>query len=56
MNELLNVLNDKYDLYGLLTGELEIDDVLSSVEVEEYIKSNKCDLIEIEEYILKNIY
>lgn len=55
MNELLDVLNDKYDLYRLLTGELEIDDVLSSVEVEEYIKSNECGLIEIEEYILKRL-
>lgn len=55
MEKLLDVLNDKYDLYRLLTGELEIDDVLSSVEVEEYIKNNKCDLIEIEEYILKRL-
>lgn len=28
MEKLLDVLNDKYDLYRLLTGELEIDDVL----------------------------
>lgn len=56
MEKLLDDLNIKYDLYRLLTGELDIGDVLESIEVEEYIKHHKCDLIEIEEYILKKIY
>lgn len=43
------------DLYRLLTGELEIEDILSSTEVEEYVKRNESDLIEIEEYILKRL-
>lgn len=55
MNELLIELNDKYDLYRLLTGELEIEDILSLVEVEEYVKRNESDLMEIEEYILKRL-
>lgn len=55
MNELLSELNDKYDLYRLLTGELEIEDILSLVEVEEYVKRNESDLTEIEEYILKRL-
>lgn len=55
MNELLSELNDKYDLYRLLTGELEIEDILSSTEVEKYVKHNESDLIEIEEYILKRL-
>ena len=54
LDKLVNDLKIKYDLDGLLDGELNINDVLEDEIVYEYIREG-FDMIEIESYILSQI-
>lgn len=55
MNELFEILNDKYELEGLLTGELGIDEVLDDINVIDFLSCNYYTLGDVEEYILSMI-
>lgn len=55
LEELCEILNAKYDLEGLLEGTLDIDEVLSDIEVIDFLSCSKYGAEYIEEYILKNI-
>lgn len=55
LETICNKLNEKYDLEELLDGTLDIDEVLSDIDVVDYLSSSKYRVEDIEEYILKNI-
>lgn len=56
LNEIFEILNEKYDLTDLLCGALDINEILCDEDVVNFlIDNNKYNLIDIEEYILKNI-
>lgn len=54
LNELYEVLDEKYDLYRLLTGELAIDDILDTQDVMDFI-GDTFTISDVEEYILRNV-
>lgn len=55
LETICNKLNEKYDLEELLDGTLEIDEVLSDIDVVDFLSCTKYRLEDIENYILKNI-
>lgn len=56
LNEIFEILNEKYNLTDLLYGSLDIDEVLCDEEVVNFLlNNNKYNLIDIEGYILENI-
>lgn len=55
LETICNKLNKKYNLEELLDGTLDIEEILSDVEVIDYLNSSNHRIENIEEYILKNI-
>lgn len=55
LETICNVLNKKYNLEELLDGTLDVDEILSDIEVVNYLNSSKYRIEDVEEYILKNI-
>lgn len=56
MKELFEILNKKYGLEELVEGTLNIDDVLSDVNVIDFLSCSKYRCEDVEDYILKNIF
>lgn len=56
MGKIFELLNEKYDLNKLLCGDLDIDEVLSDVDIVDFLSCSEYGLIDIEDYILKNIH
>lgn len=56
MRELFKILSKKYNLESLIEGTLNIDDVLSDIEVVDFLSCSKYRCEDVEDYILKNIF
>ena len=56
MKELFEILNKKYGLEELVEGALNIDDVLSDINVIDFLSYSKYRIEDVEDYILKNIF
>ena len=56
MKELFEILNKEYGLEELVEGTLNIDDVLSDVNVIDFLSYSKYRIEDVEDYILKNIF
>lgn len=55
LETICNALNEKYNLEELLDGTLDIEEILSDIEVVNYLNGSNKKIEDIEEYILKNI-
>lgn len=55
LETICNVLNEKYNLEELLDGTLDIEEILSDIEVVNYLNGSDKRIEDIEEYILKDI-
>ena len=56
MKELFEILNKEYGLEELVEGTLNIDDVLSDINVIDFLSCSKYRIEDVEDYILKNIF
>ena len=56
MKEFYEILNKKYGLEELVEGALNIDDVLSDINVIDFLSYSKYRIEDVEDYILKNIF
>lgn len=56
MSELFKILSKKFDLETLINGDLNIDEVLSDIEVIDFLSCSKYTCEDVEDYILKNIF
>lgn len=55
LSELYNLLSKKYNLEELTEGILSIEDVLSDIEVINFLSFSKYRTEDVEDYILRNI-
>lgn len=56
MSELFEILNGIFNLEELVEGTINIDDILSDINVIDFLSYSKYRIEDVEDYILKNIF